>query len=218
MAWLDALLDAWAVLLPVDCAGCGAPDRSVCRACAVALEPAVTARTTSGGLDVRAALRYEGVVRAVVLALKERERTGLARPLAEPLRAAVASAWRPGVELAAVPASRAGLRRRGFDPVGLLLRRGGLRGSPVLGRLRATASQKSLAADERAVNLRGALSARAGLRGRSFLLIDDVLTTGATLDEAARAVRAAGGTVLGAATLAFTPRLLPIRDIATAQD
>jgi predicted amidophosphoribosyltransferase len=49
------------------------------------------------------------------------------------------------------------------------------------------------------------MAARRPLAGRRVLLVDDVVTTGATLAEAARAVRAAGGSVVGAATLASTP-------------
>ena len=100
----------------------------------------------------------------------------------------------------------------------LLARRAGLRPSRVLRRNRGTARQKSLGAQDRAANLRGALLATRSLAGRSFLIVDDVLTTGATLDEAARAIRAAGGTVLGAATLAFTARRHPPRDTTTGQD
>ncbi|HWR86117.1 MAG TPA: ComF family protein, partial [Rhodoglobus sp.] len=74
MSWWDAVLDAWAVLFPVECAGCGAPDRAVCAACRVALHPQPTPRTTPGGLVVITALRYEGEVRRMVLALKEQER------------------------------------------------------------------------------------------------------------------------------------------------
>jgi ComF family protein len=216
MTWRDALLDAWAVLMPVECAGCGAPDRALCPACAASILPVPTPRVTAGGLRVVSALRYEGAVRRVILALKEQHRTDVAAALATPL-AAVLAASAP-VELAPVPTSRAAYRRRGYDPVVLLLRGAALRPSRVLAHARSTSRQKALGAHERAANLRGAFVARAPLAGRSFVLVDDVLTTGATLDEAARAIRAAGGEVVGAATLAFTPRLLPFRDKPSGED
>lgn len=210
----DLLLDAWALVMPVECAGCGAPDRSLCAECAAELIPAVTPRSTPGGLRVTTALRYEGTVRHILLAYKEHQRTDVAAALARPLAAALLRAGGPTarVEYVAVPTSRAAYRRRGYDPVVLLLRRARHPPSRVLRASRRTARQKSLGVVGRADNVRGAFGARGDLRGRSFLIVDDVLTTGATLDEAARAIRQAGGTVVGAATLAFTPRMYAARD------
>ncbi|MEP6478882.1 MAG: phosphoribosyltransferase family protein [Rhodoglobus sp.] len=205
----DALLDAWAVLMPVECAGCGADDRAICANCLALLDPSVTPRTTAGGVTVFTALRYEREVRRLILAMKEQNRTDVARALSRPLAASVARGLTLGtaIEVVAVPASRAGYRRRGYDPVSLMLRHAGVRPARVLTAARATSVQKALGVAERASNVRGSLRARMPLDGREFLLVDDVLTTGSTISEAARAVREAGGTVLGAATLAFTPKL-----------
>ena len=202
-----ALLDALAVLSPVDCAGCGTPDRSLCDDCQRELVPAVTPRTLPGGAAVYTALRYEGVVRRTVLALKEGGRTDVAKPLGLALAAAVARASRPDADILIVPTSRTAWRRRGYDPIALLCKRAGFRPATVLKSSHATASQKTLGVAERALNLQGSMRARVSLEGRRFVLVDDVVTTGATLAEASRAVRAAGGEVVGHAALAFTPRL-----------
>lgn len=90
-----------------------------------------------------------------------------------------------------------------------------LRWAPVLRVVRRLADQAGLDARARAANLAGAFAARDGpvrslvapsLAGRTVVLLDDVLTTGATLAEAARAVREAGGVVRGAAVVAATRR------------
>ena len=89
----------------------------------------------------------------------------------------------------------------------LLLRRAGLRGARVLRRTRQTRDQADLTEAERWRNVSNCLrSANGNLVGRRFVIIDDVLTTGATLFEACRALEAAGAEVVGAATLAYTPR------------
>lgn len=208
----EAALDALAVLLPVDCAGCGASDRALCAACSAKLTPRCSTRTLPDGTTVFTASEYDGVVRNIVLALKERGRTDVARALAAPLAFVVAAALdataRSGIELLPVPPSRAAVRRRGYDPVALLLRKACLpQARGALASVRRHAQQKVLGREERRLNLAGSLRARHPLHGRKFILIDDVVTTGSTLVEAARAVRAAGGEVLCAVALANTARL-----------
>ena len=202
-----ALLDALAALSPVDCAGCGNADRSLCPACRRAIEPAVTPRTLDDGSTVFTALRYEGVARQALLALKESGRTDVAKPLALSLAPALARAFAHGAEIVAVPTSRAAWRRRGYDPVALLARKAGYDLARVLVHERKTISQKTLGLGDRANNLHESMSARMPLAGRRFVIVDDILTTGATIAEAARAIREAGGEVVGGAALAFTPRL-----------
>lgn len=194
-----ALLDALAVLLPVDCAGCGAPDRSVCDACRAALAQPVIHSRTPGGLPVRSALRYEGCARALLLSLKEGNRTDAARALAGHLTPLLD----PALTLVALPPSHTAWRRRGYDPVRLLLRRPSLQALAVT---REGSAQKSLGERDRAANRVGALRATRRLEGLRIAIVDDVMTTGATLDEAARAIRASGGDPVEAVTLAATPR------------
>lgn len=206
----SAALDALALALPVHCSGCSVPGRALCDGCRRDLHPDPVRRRLADGTPVVAALRYEGRVRDVMLAFKEEGRTDAAAALSLALHAAVAGARDAApaaapVELAAVPATRQAQRRRGYDPVGIVLRRAGGRPARVLTLTTDGASQKRLGAQERALSRVGSMRARLPLHGRSFLLVDDVLTTGATLDDAVRAIRVAGGSVVAAATIAWTP-------------
>jgi predicted amidophosphoribosyltransferase len=88
----------------------------------------------------------------------------------------------------------------------------------VLGAARTSRDQKALGIAERAENRAGAFAATRRLDGRTFVIVDDVLTTGATIADAARAIEEAGGAVAGAATLAFTPKLYPSRDFPDGQE
>ena len=197
--------------MPVDCAGCGAPDRALCPACRGELAPAPERHRLPDGTPAVSALDYSGAARQVILAFKERGRTDVARALAAPLAAALehAAAGLGSLELAPIPTSRASYRRRGYDPVALLVRRSGFRGSSILQHSRTTLAQKALGVESRSRNLAWSLRARQPLQGRRFILVDDVMTTGATLAEAARAIREAGGEVVAAATVAHTARLHP---------
>jgi len=205
-----ALRDALALVLPVACAGCDEPDTTLCEACVELLAPAPRRRYTardSGheGIAVWSGLRFDGVAARVLRALKEDGRTGLARALAPALAAAVAAAGDPAAVIVPVPTSRAAFRRRGYRVVELVAARAGLRVEPLLVHTRRTADQRGLDQDARRRNVAASLRSR-DAAGRRVLVLDDVVTTGATLAEAARALRAAGADVVGAVTIAATPR------------
>lgn len=217
----DALLDALALALPVDCVGCGASDRSVCDACALRLAPAPVAITRPvspawQGLAAWAGLEYADVAASAIRSMKDAQRTDAAPALAPALRAALAAACAaagepptPRLEIAVVPSTPSARRERGYDPVRLLLRHAGFRAAHVLRTSARRVDQASLGREARQVNSAGSMDAVERLDGRTFVLVDDVVTTGSTLAEAVRAIRSAGGTVHAAAVLAHTPRRLP---------
>ncbi|WP_426623281.1 ComF family protein [Leifsonia sp. McL0607] len=205
----DALLDAAAVLLPVRCAGCSVPDRSICSACLRSLVPQERSRTVAG-VTVCSGLDYDDVPRAVLLSFKDAGRVDAAPALASALRSAVvaASAGEQVVPVL-IPSTRSAWRRRGYHPTGMILSRSRVLVPPLWRALRLTrqtSDQAGLSSSEREHNREGSVVASARVAGRRCLLVDDIVTTGATLAEATRAITAAGGVVVGAATIAQTPR------------
>ncbi len=217
---LDVVLD---VLLPRACPGCRTPlprvrprRPPVCPRCATALGgPPFRASPTPSppGLPATwAAAAYDAPVRDLVVAHKERGRLVLSAPLALALSHAAAVS-RPSA-LVWVPSSRRAVRARGYDHARRLATRAatllGVPAVPALGLARRVADQSGLGAEQRALNLAGAFrlrpSAASALAGRRVVLVDDVMTTGATLAEAARALRAAGVSVAGAAVVAASTR------------
>jgi predicted amidophosphoribosyltransferase len=207
-----ALAEALSLVLPVWCAGCDAPDASLCPSCRAAFSASGVARTLPGGLVVRSAAVFQTSAARVVRALKEDGRTDLARPLGAAL-AAVAGEH-AGVTAVPIPSSRASFRRRGYAVAELLARRGGLEPADLLRVEGRTHDQRTLGRASRARNVAGAFAVRRGAdpAGLRVLLVDDVVTTGATLAEAARVLQAAGARVQGAVTLAATPLRHPGRE------
>ncbi|MFT4136021.1 ComF family protein [Microbacterium sp.] len=206
-----ALAQALSIVFPTWCAGCDRPDIALCEDCLTHLRPVPLTRAV-GDVPVRSAVAFDGVAARILRAFKEDGRTPLARPLGQALAAVVAEPPRAGggtdAVVVPVPSSRAALRRRGYPIAELLARRGGLQPQRLLLPARAAADQRGLHRAERLRNLAGTMRARQ-VRGLRVIVVDDVVTTGATLGEAVRALRAAGATVVAAATVAATPRRAP---------
>lgn len=194
------------LLLAACCAGCGAPEVILCEACRGELSAAPIDLRTPGGLAVRAALPFDGVRARCVRRLKDDGETLLVRPLGAALAAAIARSPVPSAALVPVPTSRRSMRRRGFRVPEVLIRGAGHRPLRVLSTVPGRRDQRGLDAADRAANVRGSMRARSGGGGREVILVDDVMTTGATLDEAATTLAHAGYRVTSAVALAATPR------------
>ena len=194
---------SFARLTPPLCAVCGRPGSSE------SADECPTCRETVLSFDyARAAASYGGAVREAIHGLKLGGRRSLARPLGDLV---VELCMRGPADfpdaLVPVPLARSRERERGFNQAELLADRVGeacgLRVRPRwLERLRATPPQTDLTASERRANVAGAFVAAPAVAGRHVVVIDDVVTTGATVGECARALRAAGARRVGVVSVA----------------
>ncbi|MDA8438137.1 MAG: phosphoribosyltransferase family protein [Propionibacterium sp.] len=204
------------LVLGSTCAGCGTPGSVLCAVCADHLHDLSGLLTTRVGVaPVVACGPYRGTLRQVIIASKDRGVRSLARPLGA-LAARHAFRHLPTdgrVLLVPVPSSPAAMRRRGYDHVGelgrVVARRLRARGVRVrlrhrLVRVRSVRDQAGLGRDDRLGNQRGSMRWRGAPPDAPIVIIDDIVTTGATLREACRAVEAAGGRPVLALALAHT--------------
>ncbi|MDR1989713.1 MAG: ComF family protein [Acidobacteriaceae bacterium] len=159
----------------------------------------------------RAIGAYEGTLREIIHALKYQARRSVARSLGALMRARGADLLAGATAAVPVPLHRSRLRARGFNQAADLARGLGLPVVAALRRQRATGDQITLPAAQRHRNVRGAFCATRKarqLRGAIVILVDDVSTTGATLDACARALKEAGVSEVRALTAARV-RTLP---------
>ncbi len=213
--------------LPARCPGCGSEGPPICAACLPALDarlelPAGIAIGLPSDvppplLQLEWCAPFTGLIRN---ALHELKYAGEKR-LATPLGAAIARRWRRagagGDLLIPVPVHADRARARGYDQAELIARAAalqlGLPCAPILERARATIAQFDLDRSARATNVDGAFRLRPlgtsadtrdqrPLNGRWIILIDDVVTTGATLAACAKPLIEAGAIGVSAATVA----------------
>lgn len=152
----------------------------------------------------RAVGPYTGTLRAIVHALKYDGYRSLARVLGRLLREHGSEVIGAADIAVPVPLHRRRARERGFNQAEDLAREIGLPVVCALRRVRATPSQTSLPAARRHANVRDAFALRRGIdvRGRRILIVDDVCTTGATMEACARVLRRAGAADVSALTAA----------------
>jgi ComF family protein len=197
----------WASIVPFTpplCTRCGDPLPSW-RTISLAAGACPRCRRRSSSISVSRAIgSYEGTLRSIVHAFKYDGRRTLARRLATQMRGRNHDML-AGVDVAVpVPLHRSRRRFRGFNQAEELARNLQVPLMRALKRVRATPSQTDLPAGRRHANVRGAFSLARGrsVRGLRVVLVDDVCTTGATLESCARVLMDAGAREVRAITAA----------------
>lgn len=228
LSWTAAAGD---LLLGARCAGCGRPWWGACPDCRQrclgrAPRPTRPDPSPPGFPPTVTAGPYDEVLRGLITAHKEEQALQLTRLLGRLLAGSVAAlsgvaglGRADPLALVPVPSAAAALRRRGFDATAALARAAArslrepypqIRVVHALAQRRGRRDQSELSAAERQANLRGGLRLRGAGRalggGAYAIVVDDLVTTGASLTEAAQVLRLGGVAVIGAATVAATER------------
>lgn len=228
--WLKAYSLAWKfidLVYPPECIGCGkigfrcCPDcwdkrilydQNICQTCGKPLHQASICKnciSESFPLEkIRSVGEYEGVLHDFILGLKYHRNIGLAELILPDLTRTLANSHFNFEMLIPVPLNKTRQRERGYNQVavwGRLLSNtiGIPMDSSAIIRERNTVSQVTLPAEKRAENVSGAFSAKSDIvNGKNILLLDDVITTGATLIECAKVLKNAGVKQISALTIA----------------
>jgi ComF family protein len=228
---LEAMREVLARTVKARCALCGDPasDSGLCGACRDDLPwlpaarcPSCALPTPGGALcgvclrsppahdGVACAVSYEFPVDALVRALKYHGRLAAARPLAGILARALTREPLPDI-VVPLPLTDARLVERGYNQAAEIARllSGPWRtatGRSILGRTGRAQAQASLSLDARRRNVKGTFECIGPVAGLRVAVLDDVMTSGATLDEAARVLKRAGASSVRGWVVARTPR------------
>jgi predicted amidophosphoribosyltransferase len=207
------------LVLPLECGGCGAPSTKWCPVCAQELlvkpdQPHLITPRVDPGVPVLSLGRYAGPRRDAIVAVKEHGRADLIAPLAAALQAGLERLLAWGVittPLTVVPAPtrRSAARRRGGDPVTRIARAAtaGQAGVDVVQALRLRALVRDsvgLSGADRQRNIAGRVKLTKPVKrlAGDVLVVDDIVTTGATAAESVRVLHIAGAHVAGVLAIA----------------
>jgi predicted amidophosphoribosyltransferase len=204
------------LVLPLECGGCGAPSTRWCPACVRELavkpdEPHLITPRLDPGVPVFSLGRYAGARREAIVAVKEHGRTDLIKPLAGALHFGLEHLLTWGVidtplHVVPAPTRRSAARRRGGDPVTRMARAAtdGHAAIEVTQALRMRAFVRDsvgLSSSDRQRNIAGRVKAVKPVAG-DVLVVDDIVTTGATAAESIRVLQNAGAHVVAVLAVA----------------
>lgn len=208
-----AMLD---LILPLECGGCGAPSTRWCDVCVNTLkvhtdEPHLVTPRIDPGVPVFALGPYAGSRRQAIVAFKEHGRRDLAAPLARALALGIHQllSWGildPPFTIVPAPTRALAARRRGGDPVTRMARQAtrdhpGIQVAQVLKTRAMVRDSVGLTSADRERNLTGRIKITRPVDG-DVLLVDDIITTGATARESVRTLHKFGANVTAVLTLA----------------
>ncbi|CAB4699961.1 unannotated protein [freshwater metagenome] len=194
------------LIFPVRCFGCNRLGLSICSQCRSDWQPQYFL-SHFANLRVHSAVLYSPTASKIILAAKENGLKEADKLIIEAIQGVLAQAnfANRTIELIPIPSSPSARRRRGrsfmVDITAQIAQRSGFRLTDVLELTRRVSDQSGLHAKARAANMEGAFALKPHAYPRGDLvLIDDVVTTGATLREAARALTSQGLNVLASVT------------------
>lgn len=200
---MSSLLD---LFTPSECLICSSIGLRVCKKCSATLS-ADARMVIRGNLVGFAAAPYNQEVRKVLRSFKELGESSLAKTLAGPMASLLGCIHGGPITITPIPGNRTSTLERGYNPPEVLAREIGLLVPSVeflslLRKTRSTLDQSKLKPGERIKNQANSVVSSVGQR--SVVIIDDIVTTGATIRAAAEALESAGHTVLGFITFAET--------------
>ena len=212
---MSAFAELSQLIFPSRCFGCHILGPSICSACRSSWHPHYY-KTKVDQLTVHSALLYTPTASKIILAAKESGLKGADELLIDAVTHVLEKAIPDNslFRLVPVPSSKASQRRRGrsfiVDLVSQISHRTGIPMIDCLQLSRKVQDQSGLHREERALNLAGAFTLKSRARGE-LILVDDVVTTGATLREAARAVNTQGFHAVGSVTAITACVAQPLR-------